>query len=251
MGKLHELLAVEDSLMTKFKVVLQEGVSTLSSKEHLFKGTTINQQSLLDKEDPKYHKYPDTTHTVPVQETVHNKLRYIFEDAARYFDAVAQKDATNREANADLIIDEKVILKNVPAITLLFLENKFKGIRSLIESVKTLDPAKVWSKTPGQDGVFQTPESAVAIEEPVQEFPIVAPATDKHPAQVKEVTKHVVRATKRTVEMSGLISPQEKSNLMSRCDKIINACKTARQRANDVATKDVQVSKELFEYLMK
>ena len=251
MGKLHELLAVEDSLLTKFKKLVEEGVDTFSKKEHLFKGATIRQESAFEKDDIQYKEYPDITETVPVQETVASKLDYIAESASHYFDSVASKDATNCTAKSDLVIDGTVVISNVPAVTLLFIENKFKSLRNLLESIKTLDQAKVWAGSSDQLNVFRAPETSKVAKVPVEEHVIIVQSTDKHPAQVAKTTKHQIVATRYQVEMSGLITSARKSDLMGKCDKIINAAKQARQRANDISIDQRVVGKHLFDYLLK
>jgi len=205
MGQLHQILAVEDGKMTTFKKVVEEGISTFSSKPELFKGLTTEQVSEFQSDNPKYKEYPDSTEAVPVSETVLGKLRYVFDAAIEYFDLVAQKDKTNQTASADLMVDGVVILSNVPAVTLLFIENKMKSVRGLIEAVKTLDPAKIWSPKPGQDNVFQAVPVSKPVKEPEEKWQIVAPATDKHPAQVQKIISHELRATKSSTELSGLI----------------------------------------------
>jgi hypothetical protein len=181
---------------------------------------------------------------------VNEKLEYIFDVSTKYFDATAQRDEANCRAVADLIINDTVILAQVPATTLLFIENKFKTIRGLLTSIKTLDQAKVWSPSPIRPGVMQATEVTKPVKEAVEEWRIVVAATDKHPAQTQKMTEHHIRAIKATTELSGLISSAQLSKLLKRCDEIINAAKTARQTANDTEVKDVHVGKKLFNYLM-
>lgn len=251
MGKLHELLAVEDSLLTKFKKMLEEGVSTFSSKEHLFNGRTIRQESCFQETDAEYKEFPNTTQTNPVQETVPGKLQYIAAAATEYFDSVASKDATNCGARADLELNGQVLLTNVPATTLLFIENKFKSIRNLIESIKTLDQAKVWTKATDEDNVFVGPEISKVVKVTIKKPTIVVQQTDKHPAQVTILDEHRIVASTATVERSGLITSATKSNLMRRCDEIISAAKQARQRANNIEITKTKVGDTLFNYLLK
>lgn len=251
MGKLHQLLAVHDSLMNVFKKTVEEGVSTFSKKENLFQGLVSETVSKLDQEDPRYAEFPNHTETVPVAETVPSKLSYILEHAAKYFDASCQIDEANCAAKADVILDNGTVLaKNLPAVTILFLENKFKTIRGLVEAVPTLDPAKNWAPREGMDNVFANPSAQVPVMEVVREHVVVAPHTDKHPAQVAVTEKKVVRAIKTTTNLSGRISTLEKSKILHRCDQLINALKKARQTANDVDHSNRQISDAFVSFLM-
>lgn len=248
MGKLHELLAVEDSLAVTFKKVAEEAKDTFVKKDNLFQGRSIRQESKLDQKDIKYVEFPDTTENIPVAETVVGKLQYVAEHASKYFDAVAQKDASNRNATGSVVIEGKTILTDIPAVTLLFLENKLKLIREVIESAKNLDPAKIWASSPTQH-VFMAPETSKPVKDSIEEYIITAPATDKHAAQTAKVVRQPIVAVKHSTEFSGLISSHEKSLLLGRVDTLITAIKQARQRANTAETVDVKVAKQLFNFI--
>lgn len=250
MGLLHELLAVEDSLSVTFKKIIEEGIATFSNKDALFSGTTVEQQSKLLKEDPKYVEFSDTAEYLPVAETVPGKLAYIAEHAIRYFDAVYQKDTTNCNAVADLIINGVTIATSVPAVTLLFLENKFGIIRSLLQSIKNLDPAKIWNPDPAQPHIYTTAPTTKPVKDAVEEYIVTVPATDKHPAQTAKVIKQPIVAVRTITQKSGLISSHKKSELLKKCDEIITACKQARQRANTTVVNNVTIASKLFNYLL-
>lgn len=252
MGQLHQILAVEGSKVALFKRVTEEAIKTFSGKENLFTGVNIVQESFIqDDKSADYQEYPDKVDNVPVQETVMDKLTYVLETCGEYFDVVAQKDDGNLSAKADIIVDGTVILDNVPATTLLFLENKLKVIRGVIESVKTREGAKEWKSYPDKPNVMQTSVSTDKIvKRPVEKFITVAPATDKHPAQVaKQVEQEPVAISKRT-ELTGLISSAEKHILMKKVDTLINATTQARQRANQVETSNRIISNAITKFLL-
>lgn len=251
MGQLHQVLAVEAGKLVVFKQLTTEAVATFSGKEHLFKGLISRQvSSSSDETSTEYKEYPNITSIVPVQETVLGKLRYVADATIEYFDVVAQKDLANTQAKADLIVDGTVLLKDVPATTLLFIENKLKTIRGVIEAVKTLDGAKVWSPRSDQENVWQAPEDSKVVKQDVETYKTVTQATDKHPAQIVKVVEKIERAVKHTIETSGLITSLQKSKLLGKVDKLINAAKTARQQANNIEIVTVSIGKQLFDYLL-
>lgn len=250
MGKLHQTLAVETSKLNLFRKVIDEAVNTFSKKPNLFEGVDIIQTSRLVEEDPLYLEYPNMNNTVPVQETVPSKLEYVFDTCADYINLVAQKDKANREAKADLKIGDKVLLADVPATTLLFIENKFKVIRTVIEAAKTLDNALIWTKKDGLSDVWTTDRGTVPVKRTEPDFVTVAQATDKHPAQVKEITRERIMASKNQKNCSGLIQTKEKSELLARCDQIIEAAKRARQEANAIDVVDVNIASTLFNHIL-
>ena len=247
MAKLHQLLAVLDPAQTMFKKVNEEAIATFTKKDKLFEGMTSSTVSKLSKEDELYPKFPDTSHSVPVAETVEGKLNYIFQEAIRFMDITLQIDMANCEAKGDIILDGKTVAEKVPATTLLFLENKFKSIRGVLEAVPTIDPAIVWTK---EDGLYKTPPAIKPVLDIVPEHTVVAQGTDKHAPQVAVVNRTYVRGISTVYNLSGKVTVNRKSELLGKCDKIINACKQARQRANDVEHGTNVIGKSLFDYLM-
>lgn len=250
MGKLHQTLAVEASKLTHCTSVQNEAINTFSKKDHLFNGVVIKQTSKLDEKDELYPEYPNSTETVPVNETVIDKLHYVLDVTGEYYNLVAQKDEANTRAKADLVVGGITLLKDVPATTLLFLENKLKSVRNVIGAVKTLDQAKIWNKDPNQSHVYCTNPTSRTVKHNTNEWKAITEATEKHQAQLKEVLVTKINAVRETTELCGYITVQEKSDLLGRCDDLIEATKKARQTANDINVVDVNVTSTVFDYLM-
>jgi len=251
MGKLHQHLAVEEAKATIYKNTMEEAIQTFAKREHLMKGRITNQQSKLDEEDALYDEYPSKTETLPVAETVIGKIKWVLQHASAYYDLAAQKDAANCQARADLIINGKVIVKDLPAITLLFIENKLKGIRNMLAQSKTLDAARNWEKHESQPNVWEADPSIRTIKQSVSEYVTASPATEKHAAQVVQVTTEKIRALSTAVELSGFMPTAQKADLLMRCDELIQASKQARQTANDQEVTDVRIAKSIFDYLLE
>lgn len=51
------------------------------------------------------------------------------------------------------------------------------------------------------------------------------------------------------VNVSGMVTPKKKSDLLARLDKLIHAVKTARARANDTEVTTEKLASKLFKYL--
>jgi len=157
------------------------------------------------------------------------------------FDLNALRDATNVNARADIVIDGKTLVRDVPAPHLLFLEKRCIAILELISAIPTLNPASTWLKNEGS-GLFETAPEETLRTKKVTEFPIVAPATDKHPAQVKEITVDVTVGTWREVRLSGAVPAQRKAELMARAEQVQQAVKLARERANQTPVVELSSS---------
>tara|TARA_R110002074_G_scaffold402324_1_gene606942 strand:- start:1447 stop:2205 length:759 start_codon:yes stop_codon:yes gene_type:complete len=250
MGKLHQHLAVEDAKATIYKSTTDEAIQTFAKRDHLLKGRLVKQVSKLAEDDPQYAMFPDGTESQPVAETVIGKINWVLQHATAYYDLAAQKDLANCSARADLIIGGKKILENVPAITLLFIENKLKGIRNLLAQAKTLDAARNWTKHEAQEDVWQSDPNDRVIKQAGVEYITAAPATEKHAAQVREVNVEKVRAISTATELSGFMPTTQKADLLMRCDELIQAAKQARQTANDQEIMDTKIGDPLFNYLL-
>ena len=77
---------------------------------------------------------------------------------------------------------------------------------------------------------------------------IVEP-TQFHPAQIHTWTEDERVGKVTESSWSGMMSPAEKSQLISRLQNLIIATKQARQRANTAAVVEVDVARPLIDYL--
>ena len=245
MSKLHELLAVEGDLEGTYKKILEETKVNFSKHPDRYFG--LHQRvELFDETAPKEadtHKEMD--------DTVPDKLQYTQGHIIRYLDAVLQKERTNQDARADLIVEGVTIAKDVPATFLLGLESKLKIIRSIYEAIPTLQPGVKWEKdeTQGKDTYHRAhPEEKFRTKKTMQNH-VVAKATKEHPEQVQVYTEDVKVARIITDTWCGMVSPAEKSALLGRIDKLIRAVKKARQKANTAEVVKSTIGKELFAYI--
>ena len=140
MPKLHELLAVEGDLEGTYKKIVDEAKVTFDKKGAHFFGV----HRRLEMFDEDLPKAPDEHQEMVT--TVHDKLEYVNEHVVRYFDAVLQKERTNQDAKADIVVDGVSLAKDLPATFLLGLENKLKNVRSLFQAIPTLPPGRKWEK---------------------------------------------------------------------------------------------------------
>jgi hypothetical protein len=247
MSKLHELLAVEADLKGVSDKVISEAIVTFTKKTDHFQGFT-----------KRYEPYRDgLEHFLPSESkelvtTVKDKLDYVVDHIARYLNAVAQKERTNQAAKADIVVDGITIAQHIPATFLLGMESKLKDIRKVFESIPTLSPGIRWEEdTQKGKGVFVAPITERLRTEKKMKPVVLYEATDKHPAQVKESTEDVAIGKYVQTDWSSMLSPADKSVLIGRVDKLTQAIKRARQRANEQEVIDIQVATDLFDYILK
>lgn len=180
--------------------------------------------------------------------TVAERLAWTEAKLVELFDFELTKDATNMSAKADLEVDGHVIATGVPVTFLLSLEKRLTEIRNCYDAIPTIDMSKKWEEG-GRKGIrkfgpveqYRTAKKTVAVT--------LAPATDKHPAQVKAETEDVQIGKFMTTYYSGASHPKEKADLLSRVDRLIEATKRARMKANEVEVTEQNIGKGIFEFI--
>jgi hypothetical protein len=243
-NKLHALLAVEGDVKSAADQIMKESVATFKNKENHFLSKHSTYVALEEDGRPLD---PEAKEMVT---TVDEKIDYTQKSIIRALDATVQKEATNTEAKADLVVDGDVLAEDVPATALLHLEGKLKAIRGVYQAIPTLPPGKLWEKDEAdRPGVFRMKPVVRPKTQKKEWTEVVVPATKEHPAQTKERTKDVVIGEWTEIVRAGLWTSAKKSHALGRIDNLLRATKKARQRANDIEVKKVKIGKSLFDYI--
>lgn len=244
MTKLHAILAVEPDKKGTAEKILAETIHTLSKKQEHFSGQCRSYTPLNEEDTDTFA--PEVKEMVT---TVKDKLEYTENALVEMLDLLYQKELANTHAKADLIIDGVVLAKDVPATVLLNFEHKFKNIRNMYEAIPTLPPEDVWFKAGDKANEYKTdPKLSYKTKKEMKAI-VLYPHTDKHPAQLEKVIEDVRTGTWTTVKRSGCLSSLEKSVLLSKVDKVIQAVKVARMRANDAEVELVKIGRQLFDFI--
>lgn len=246
MSKLHELLAVEGDLKGEKDKVRQEALIDFEKKPNLFLGYS-KKLSLFDANRAN----EETEEVGQINTNVIERLKYNAQSHIRYWDAKLQKEIANQEAKANIEIDGKILMENVPVSFLLTMEEELKQLRKVYDQIPTLRPGIDWQldETLGKN-IYKTVHPTEKIKtEKALEFTIMVPATKEHPAQVKEWT--IDKPVGKYIETvwSGMISSADKSLFLSKLDKILRAIKKARQRANCQEVKKANIGKLIFDFI--
>lgn len=242
--KLHALLAVEGDLKSQADRTMKETVATFKNKSDHFASKHSTYKPLIEGGMifPPENKEMVTT--------VEEKILHTQKIITRALDATVQKEATNTEAFADLIIEDEVIAEKVPATALLHLEGKLKSIREVYLAIPTLPPGRAW--TPDESagkGIYQAEPDKRVRTEKKQWTEVVVPPTKEHPAQTRDRVKDEIIGEWTTIVRAGMWSPNRKSEALTRIDKLLSATKKARQRANDVEVRKVNIGNAMFKYI--
>jgi len=248
MAQLHEILAIEGDLRGEKNKIRDEAITVFSKKPNLFLGMVKTLRMFdaeREQEEPEGSEIQEVTTTVP------QKLSYVSKSFIRFWDAKLQKEAANQEAKADVIVEETVFAKNVPVSFLLSMEEELKNLRTLYDTIPTLQPETRWVQDLQKgEGYWKTAYITVRNKtEKAIKSTIIVPATKEHPAQVREWSENIPVGAYSVENRSGMIPPVEKSLLLGRIDTLLRAFKKARQRANNQEVKNLHIGKAIFDYI--
>lgn len=241
--KLHQIIAVEKGVKGRVYAHVTGAYKELQ-KPSLFEGLA----KTYEKKDADGEDFPDERQLV--QRNAAEMLREIAEQSTEYFDIVAAKDQANCLAKADVVVDGVVLLQQIPATHLLFLEKQLVDMQTAIDALPILDPAYNWTEDP-TSGNFKSEVVKTTKMKKVQKPLVLYPATPEHPAQTQMVVEDVQIGTWNTTKYSGAITVMKKKDLQHRVRELIKAVKYAREEANTVEVPKTQVGKALFAYLLK
>lgn len=249
MSKLHELLAVESSLRTQAEATRADLINTFEKKRTHFSEVVQTFKSNKEGEEPKVEA------RLGLQSTVTKELEWISDKIAKALDAAHQVDLANLEARADVVFEDgTILLKSVPATSLLQLEKRIKEIQTLVTAIPTLDPSKGFEPDPGRgEGIYRARDVEKDRTEKKFDFVVMVQPTDKHPAQVKELMLDKPIGTIQQQEWSSLVTVAQKGDMLDRAENLLRAVKKARSRANEVDIDQNQnrIGRTLLDFVFK
>lgn len=246
---MHQLLAVEKDLVGKANAILEETLRTFKDKAVEFYTGRIKTYKPFDDADRDLLP-PDTKELV---DTVPAKLKYTFDAVADEYDFLLQKEATNTTAKADLVVDGVTIGTNLPATFLLTLEKRLEKIRQVVLNAPTLPNGLKWvpDTQKGAD-IFKLADPLVAYRTKKYSVPFVlAPATDKHAAQVQKEEKTETIGAYSEMQYDSRVTSAYKSQLLGQVDKLLLATRKAVRVANDVEASTATIGTKIFSFILK
>jgi hypothetical protein len=167
-----------------------------------------------------------------VPTNVYDTLDYLLGLWAKAEDLQLQKNMTNAVAKASVTFRGVALLTDVPVDQLLGLEARLTKLRVLFVNMPTLDASKVWTYN-SQQGVWESAPESTTKTEKIMIPVVLAPATDKHPAQVKESTRDNVVGQFTQVNYSTAVTAVQKADAIVLIDELLVEIKQARMRANE------------------
>ena len=243
MPKLNAILAVEKGRRTDLHTLI---TSLHKSTQQPALMTGHHKKFTPRREDGE--TYPDDTQVV--QLTYEAAIKDITGALVSLLDTVATKDWSNCDAKADVVVDGRVFLPQVPVTYLLFLEKELHDLRTFVEKMVELDPAERWTYDPST-GLFQS-EPVQTQKTKKEQRPIVLyHATEHHPAQTQLITEDVVIGHWTTTKSSGAIPRPRKKALLERITKLEEAVKFARERANSSEATEINAGRRILDFIFE
>lgn len=251
MARLHEILAVESSKKTLLAKLFDETKAKFGKSE-FFQGFVRTLKMINDSpENAAIERSTADSRSLPT--TVHETLAYVLQFFGEYEDIQIQKNATNQVAVADLMYKGEVLLTNLPVDQLLGLEDRFSNLRKTVELMPTLAASKEWlpNEDTGRLGEWKTKTSDITIKtEKIIDAKVLYPATDKHPAQIKEYSKDVPVGELTQLNFCGAATSKQKAEVLAIIDTLINEARQARMRANTTEVVNRRIGEVLVKLIM-
>ncbi|GCF10468.1 DUF7873 family protein [Dictyobacter arantiisoli] len=239
--KLNQVIAIEKGTKSRS---LQE----LTEAHHNLQKTTLLagiSRTYRPKDEEGEQLPPESTR---VQLRAEEVIATTTESLTKLFDVVASKDWANCVAKADIVVDGTVLLAQVPATYLLFLEKQLVDIYTFIKKLPELDTSEVWTFDASTDCWATEPVQTVKTKK-IPRNHVKAQATDKHPAQVEVYYEDVVVGNWRTIKYSGALPARRVNELLNRVEKLQEAVKFAREEANGQEITEQKVGAAFLNYL--
>lgn len=246
-GVLHQCIAADGDLQKKEAALINEAKGLFTKELHKFDGFTKNTTPLDENRVELIAKEISKRET-----TVPAKLKYLFEQLSRSFDATVQKETTNTIAKARVIIGN-VDMGELPVCAILNLETRFTRLRNeVLMHIPTLDSGKDWVQDPNDvDGAYKISEPVITNKTAkTKQVLELAPATEKHPRQVQVFETDEIVAKISTNLESGRMSSRDKHELLSRIDSVIEVLRDARMKANCTEVAETKSTDVLFNYIL-
>ena len=247
MTKLHEVLAAEKTVSSAWNTLYEETLKKLGNS-HFFEGHTKSLKMLEESAGNEAIEAQAAEHKA-LPTNVHDTLEYTFGILANHEDLQLQKNYTNTMAKADVEFRGEVVFPGLPVDQLLGLEARLAKVRTLYVAMPTLDASKTWTFDAGM-GCWVAPPEHVVKTEKIMVPVVMSPATDKHPAQVKESTKDNTIGKFTQVKRSGAVTAVQKSEAIKLIDELLVEIKQARMRANETIVVNAKLGKDLLALLM-
>lgn len=240
--KLHQLIALIEPLKARVKQTKTEIYKRIQ-KDQTFNGF----QKTYRPDDDEGFVYPSESQRV--ENYANKEVTNFLTASSELFDTLATQDATNQKAVANVVVDNTVVLQNVPVTTLLMLEKQLQDFITFFRSLPVLESSEEWSFDSQLD-MFKSAVRGTVKKKKVTKPVVFYEATKEHPAQVREVTEDVPEGIWENIKYSGALPQARVNTLVNAAEKLLAAVRVAREEANSIEVEKIYIGKKIAEYFL-
>lgn len=241
MSKLNQVIAVVAGKKANAAKAITDAYH-LVQKPSLFDGISRTYQPKNEDGD----KLPPESKSIQVK--AGDLIKTVKVALTEMYDVVATQDTANTAAKANVVVDGKAILSNVPVTHLLFLEKQTNDLATFIGKLPILDPTENWVYNEASDQWVTEPSETTRTKKTPKAF-VKAAATKEHPAQVDVFMDDELAGYWKTIKSSGAIPAKTRNDMLDRVRKLHEAVVKAREEANSIEAPNVSVGKEVLDYV--
>jgi len=225
MAKLNQIIAVVSGKKSRAHDLL----TTSHRAWHKDRITGIN-RTYRPKDEDGERLQPESR---SVQLRVRDALSKLGEELVDFMNAVATQEYGNCQAKADVIVDGKTLLKDVPISAILFAQKQLIDIHTFINNIPTLPADKEWRWDEAKNCYVTEPEETVKTQK-VPTTHVKFDPTENHPGQAEIISMDRVVGYWTKIEMSGAIPEQDRDDMLKRVNKLQDALKVSKEVANSI-----------------
>ncbi len=252
--KLHELLAVEQERKGEADRARSEARSMFDKRQGHFTGMRRTFRPFSVDEQRGESAGERLEAETRLVTTVHEVLGDALKAMGKALDVSYQIDEANTRARADIVIDDEVIARDVPATFLLQFEKRLRDVRAILEAAPTFDPVRLWQPDPGADhkNVLRAEPVVTIRKQRTRKYNVMHEATKEHPAQIDIVEIEEPVGEIRAHDWTGMLSPRQKVESIEQVDRLMIAVKRARARANAIdVDAERRISDPLVDFILR
>jgi hypothetical protein len=244
---LSQVITVNKSVHSRAYEQISE-LHKKAQKPDLFAGIVKTYEASNDAEE----QLPPESKPVQLRwEEILNSYKKLWTE---WWDLEASKDEANTRAKADITVDGVVLASDVPVSHLLFLEKQLADVRKAIDVLPELPSDKEWTFDPSSNIHKTEVRRKARVQNKKRPVVLHGPVfKDGHPplpAQTQLVDDQVITGYYSEMHLSGAVTQAKKQGMLERVNRLIDAVKDARQRANQTEAADKAVGKKLLDFVM-
>ena len=186
-----------------------------------------------------------------VQLRVRDALKEVQEKMSNFFNVVATQEYSNCSAKANVVVNGKTIIPDVPVSVLLFLEKQLTDLSTFISNIPTLPTDQIWRFDDGKNCYVTEVVQSVKTQKVPTVLVKFAP-TEHQPGQADIINVDKTIGHWSSVHMSGAMPEKERDDMLERVEQLQKAVVMAREEANSMVVTDQKlIGQQVFDFVFK